>query len=235
MLLAFLAGVVSILSPCVLPLVPIVLSTAMAEHRLAPLALAAGVALSFTAIGLFVATLGFSIGLDLEVFRSVAAMLLIGAGAVLMVPQLQLRLATAAGPVGNWTEQRLGGFSTTGLFGQFAVGVLLGAVWSPCVGPTLGAATVLAAQGDNLGLVTATMLAFGIGTTVPLLALGALSREALVRWRGRMLQAGTGAKVALGVILVLAGMLTLTGLDRPIQTALEEMVPDWLLSLTTQF
>ena len=167
MLLAFLAGVVSILSPCVLPLVPIVLSTAMAEHRLAPLALAAGVALSFTAIGLFVATLGFSIGLDLEVFRSVAAMLLIGAGAVLMVPQLQLRLATAAGPVGNWTEQRLGNFSTTGLFGQFAVGVLLGAVWSPCVGPTLAQPRCWPPKSDNLGLVTATMLAFGDRNDVP--------------------------------------------------------------------
>lgn len=67
MLLSFFAGVLSILSPCVLPLVPVVLTGAIAEHRLAPLALAAGVALSFTAIGLFVATIGFSIGLDMAI------------------------------------------------------------------------------------------------------------------------------------------------------------------------
>ena len=61
-------------------------------------------------------------------------------GLVLIVPAAQTRLAVAAGPVSNWTESRFGGFSTAGLLGQFGVGVLLGAVWSPCVGPTLGAA-----------------------------------------------------------------------------------------------
>ena len=86
MLFAFFAGVLSILSPCVLPLVPVVLAGAVAEHRLAPLGLAAGVAISFTAIGLFVATIGFSIGLDMSMFRSAAAVLLIALGAVLMVP-----------------------------------------------------------------------------------------------------------------------------------------------------
>jgi cytochrome c-type biogenesis protein len=101
MLLAFLAGVLSTLSPCILPLLPIVLSTAMSEHRFAPAALAAGVAISFTAVGFFVATVGFSMGLDMGVFRSVAATLIIMLGGVLMLPRLQLWLATASGPVGN--------------------------------------------------------------------------------------------------------------------------------------
>jgi len=114
MLLAFLTGILSILSPCVLPLVPVVLTGAVAEHRLAPLALAAGVALSFTAIGLFVATVGFSIGLDLAVFRTGAALLLIVVGAVLLVPRLQIGFATAAGPVSNWTQNHFSGLSTSG-------------------------------------------------------------------------------------------------------------------------
>ena len=80
MLLALLAGVLSILSPCVLPLVPVILAGAVAEHRVAPLGLAAGVALSFTAIGLFVAMIGFSIGLDMSMFRTAAAVLLILVG-----------------------------------------------------------------------------------------------------------------------------------------------------------
>jgi cytochrome c-type biogenesis protein len=154
--LATLAGILSTLSPCVLPLIPIVLGTASSEHRYGPVALAGGLALSFTAIGLFAATIGFAIGLDAGVFRAVAALLLIGIGVVLVLPRLQAGLALAAGPAGNWTEQRLGGFSTAGLPGQFAVGLLLGAVWSPCVGPTLGAASVLAAQGEDLGTVAAT-------------------------------------------------------------------------------
>src|SRR4051812_1051234 len=104
MLLALLAGVLSILSPCVLPLLPVVLTGAVAEHRLAPLALAAGVAVSFTSIGVFVATIGFSIGLDMTVFRMAAAVLLILVGAVLLVPRFQTQFATTAGPVSNWTQ-----------------------------------------------------------------------------------------------------------------------------------
>jgi cytochrome c-type biogenesis protein len=234
MLLALLAGILSILSPCVLPLVPVVLAGAVAQHRLAPLALAAGVALSFSAIGVFVATIGFSIGLDMSVFRSAAAVLLILLGAVLIVTRLQLQYATASGPVSNWTQARLGGFSTSGVSGQFGVGILLGAVWTPCVGPTLGAAVIMAGRGENLATVTLTMLAFGIGTSLPLLALATMSREALLRWRGRMLGVAGGLKMALGALLVLAGVLTLSRADRVIQTALERALPDWLVAVTTR-
>ena len=234
MLLAFIAGILSILSPCVLPLVPIVLAAAVTQHRLAPLALAAGVALSFTAIGLFVATIGFSIGLDMTVFRTAAAILLIVVGVVLLTPSLQLQFATAAGPVSNWTQTRFSGFSTSGISGQFGVGLLLGAIWTPCVGPTLGAASIMAARGENLGMVALTMLAFGIGTALPLLLLATLSREALMRWRGRMLNAAGVLKMALGALLIGAGIMSLTGFDRLVQTALLQAMPDWLLSLTTR-
>jgi cytochrome c biogenesis protein CcdA len=234
MVLAFLAGVLSILSPCVLPLVPVVLAGAVSEHRLAPLGLAAGVAISFTAIGLFVATIGFSIGLDLNAFRMAAAVLLIVVGIVLVIPRLQVGFATAAGPASGWVQERFGGFSTTGISGQFGVGLLLGAVWTPCVGPTLGAASVMASRGENLGQVALTMLAFGIGTAVPLLILAMLSREALMRWRGRMLGIAGSLKTVLGAPLILAGILTLSGLDRTIQTALEEMLPAWMIAMTTQ-
>lgn len=135
--LAFLAGSLSILSPCVLPLTPVVLGAAVAEHRLGPVALAAGLATSFTAIGLFVATIGYAIGLDGDIFRMIGAATLAAFGIILMLPNLQARLATAAGPLSNWSQQRLGGGPTTGLRGQFGVGLLLGTVWGPCVGPTL--------------------------------------------------------------------------------------------------
>jgi cytochrome c biogenesis protein CcdA len=234
MLLALLAGVLSILSPCVLPLLPVVLAGAVAEHQLAPLGLAAGVAVSFTAIGVFVATIGFSIGLDMTVFRSAAAVLLILLGAVLLVPRFQTQFATAAGPVSNWTQNRFGGASTSGISGQFGVGLLLGAVWTPCVGPTLGAASIMAARGENLGTVILTMLAFGIGTSLPLLALASMSREALLRWRSRMLSASSGVKMVLGALLVIAGVMTLSGFDRTIQIGLERALPDWLVAITTR-
>src|SRR6185295_6163712 len=169
--LAFIAGLLSILSPCVLPLLPVVLGTAVTRHRLGPAALAAGLGVS-----LFVATTGFSLGLDGDTFRLIGAILLIVVGAVLAVPRLQAMVAAAATPLANWAGQRFAGSHKTGLSGQFGVGALLGAVWAPCVGPTLGAASVLAAQGRDLLQVSLTMSAFAVGTALPLLALGLLSR-----------------------------------------------------------
>ena len=233
--LAFLAGVLSVLSPCVLPLLPIVLGTAQSEHRFGPAALAAGLAVSFTLIGLFVATIGFAIGLDTDVFRAISAMLLIAVGVVLLVPRLQEQVAVAAGPVGNWVDDRLGGFTATSLWGQFGLGLLLGAVWVPCVGPTLGAASILAAKGEDLGQVALTMLAFGIGAALPLMILGFVSREAMLRWRGRLAEAGKGGKMLLGVLLLAVGLLVATGADKRIEAFLVDVSPQWLTDLTTRY
>ena len=233
--LAFVAGVLSTLSPCVLPLLPIVLATAASEHRAGPAALAAGPAFSFVVVGLFVALIGFSIGLDTDVFRGVAAALLLSVGLVLIVPQLQTRFAIAAAPVSGWIEQRSAGFTMSGASGQFGVGLLLGALWSPCVGPTLGAASLLAAQGQDIARVAVTMLVFGLGAALPLLLLGLLSRETLRRWRDRMLSVGKGGKLALGVVLIATGVLVLTGLDKYLEAIVVDASPDWLTELTTRY
>jgi len=233
--LAFLAGILSTLSPCVLPLLPIVIAASATQHRWGPAALAAGLSLAFVAIGLFVAVAGFSIGLDQTVFRAVAATLLIAVGAVLLVPQLQLRLATAAGPVSGWAQSHIDGLNGGGVRGQFALGFLLGAVWTPCVGPTLGAASVLAARAENLAGVALTMAVFGIGAALPLVVIGMMSRATLVRWRSRMLAAGSGGKTIMGGILVLVGMLVLTGFDKRLEAALVDLSPAWLTELTTKF
>ena len=233
--LALLAGILSTLSPCVLPLLPVVLSSAAAEHRLAPVALATGLGLSFTIIGLFVATIGFAAGLDADLFRAAAAVLLIAVGIVLMVPVLQERFAVAVSPISGWLHGRFGGGASTGITGQFGLGVLLGAVWTPCVGPTLGAASLLASQGKQIGEVGLVMAVFGLGAALPLLALGLLSREAMMRWRMRAMGLGQGMRTALGLILVVVGAAILTGLDKTLEAALVSLSPAWLTKLTTTF
>ena len=230
---AFLAGVLSSLSPCVLPLLPIVFGAAISQHRFGPLALATGMALSFVIIGLFVATIGFSLGLTAGLFRTFAAVLLIVIGTILVVPQLQTQLAGMAGPISNWTQNRFGGFDSSGLGGQLALGLLLGAVWSPCVGPTLGAASVLASQGKDLVEVALTMGVFGLGAAVPLVVLGLLSRESMLGLRGTLMEAGSNGKLALGIVLIAAGLLITTGLDKILEAKLVAISPAWLTQLTT--
>jgi cytochrome c-type biogenesis protein len=235
LVLSFVAGVLSVLSPCVLPLLPIVLGAAAAKQKWGPVALAAGLSVSFVVIGLFVATIGFAIGLDADVFRYVAAVLILAVGVVLMVPRLQSAFALAGGPLANWAHGHLDDANSGSVAGQFAVGVLLGAVWSPCVGPTLGAASLLAAQGRDLGQVALTMLVFGLGAAVPLLALGIASREVMMRWRTRLAAAGPRLKMSFGAILVAVGLFALTGLDKRVETALVDASPQWLTDLTTRF
>ncbi len=233
--LAFLAGVLSTLSPCVLPLLPIILAAAASTHRLGPLALAVGVAVSFTVIGLFVATIGYSIGLDSGAFRLLGAFVLMAIGTILLVPRLQEEFAILASPVGNLAQNQFGSTERAGLSGQFALGLLLGLVWSPCVGPTLGAASVLASQGKDLGIVAAAMLAFGIGTAVPLLLLGLLSRETMMAWRGRLMDTGKSGKLVLGGILLSLGLVIATGFDKRLEATLVDLSPAWLTALTTQY
>jgi cytochrome c biogenesis protein CcdA len=232
---AFLAGLFSVLSPCVLPLLPVVCSVAVAEHKLGVAALTVGLALSFLTVGLFVATIGFSLGIDGEKFRMVVAILLMVVGGVLLVPFLQTQVALAAGPLSNWAGQHVGGLSARSLAGQFGVGLLLGVVWSPCVGPTLGAASVLAAQGRDLGHVALTMVMFAVGTACPLLLLGLLSREALLRWHGRLASTGKVGKMVLGLGLITTGALILSGLDKALEAVLVRILPQWLIELATGF
>ena len=181
------------------------------------------------------ATVGYSIGLDTELFRNVAAALMIAVGVILLVPRFQERLALAGAPLATWSDRHFGAARQGGLSGQISVGLLLGAVWSPCVGPTLGAASVLAAQGRDLGEVAATMLAFGLGASLQLAALGLLSREALLRWRTRLISGGAHARMLFAIVLVAIGVIVVTGLDKRIETLGVNESPHWLTDLTTRF
>ena len=234
-LFGFLAGIFSTLSPCVLPLLPLILGAAVAAHRFGMLALAAGMVLSFVSVGLFVATAGFSAGLTGDAFRWISAALLGVMGLVLLSTSLQQRFILAASGLGNAGHQWMARITPSGLTGQFLIGLILGAIWSPCVGPTLGAASLLASRGENLGSVAAVMLAFGVGAALPLVVVGSLSRGAMTRWRGHLLGVGSSGKYVLGAGALVISVLIMTGLDHAVESALARLSPAWLTDLTTRF
>ena len=105
----------------------------------------------------------------------------------------------------------------------------------PFVPPAAAAASLLAAKGTDLAAVAVVMLAFGLGASTPLLLVSAISRQALLRWRGRMAQAGQGGKLVLGGGAVAVSLLILTGLDRSVEAVLVNASPEWLTDLTTRF
>lgn len=231
--LAFGAGVLTVLSPCVLPILPVVFGAAASEHRLGPAALALGVATAFAGAGLLLATAGAAVGLDSETLKPVFAGLLLLFGAVLLLPALQHLAERLLAPIADWGARRSSGVAARGLGGQFGLGALMGLVWSPCVGPTLGAASVLASQGRSLGAVGAVMAAFGIGAALPLLAVGSVSRSALARFRGRLVAGGQWGRRLMGGGMVLVGILVVTGLDRRLESVLLDITPQAITTLTT--
>ncbi|MGV8841154.1 MAG: cytochrome c biogenesis CcdA family protein [Bauldia sp.] len=234
LVLAFAAGILSIFAPCVLPLLPIVLASAAGEHRLGPVALAGGIVTSFVVVGLTAASVGASIGLDAERLRLVGAVLFLLIGAFLLVPRLQAGLVTAAGPIVDWSQRRLGAGRWAGWQGQYGLGLVLGLIWTPCIGPTLATAMVLAAGGEDLAMSGLTMVAFGLGALLPLVALAFASRAVTARFRTRLAAFARRGRLVFGGLLIAMGILVLTGVDRRIEAFLLDLSPDWLVRVTTQ-
>ena len=227
--LAALAGVLSILSPCVWPLVPAVMSAAATGGRAGPWYLGAGLAVSFAMAGTLLSFLLLNLALDPQVLRPIAAALLALVGLVLVVPSVALQLS-------GWLSRATGGFDLAGYTatrpaGQFIVGALLWLVWLTCVGPTLGAAIALASLGQQMATAFVVMLAFGLGTASVLLLAGVASSRVLARWRPGMLSGAEQGKKVLGYTLLLLALLVFTGFDKVLESLALEILPAWAISL----
>ena len=229
---AYFAGTLTLINPCVLPLLPIIIAAAFQGSRLGPLMLAIGLTLSFAVIGVGVTAFGHLAGIDEGLINRVAAVVMVLFGVVLLVPRAQGVLARVASPLASRANVGIDRVQGAGAGGQLAVGVLLGAVWSPCVGPTLGGAIALAASGDNLGQAGITMFAFGIGVSTVLMALAYGSREILNARRERLMFWMPWAKPAMGAMLLVVGVSVFFHLDRVIESRLLDLMPYWLIDLS---
>jgi len=237
---AFVAGLLTLINPCVLPVLPIVLAASLQADRRGPLALAAGLSLSFVVVGLFVIVLGASIGIDQGMMTTVGAWLMIGFGLVLLIPRLNERFATATASFAGGADSRLHAMENagqsagqnTGLRGQFLGGVMLGAVWSPCIGPTLGGAISLASQGQNIAWAGAIMAAFALGVSTVMLALAFGTREIIVQRQAALRKLANKAKPIMGITFLLVGAGILLGLDHWLEGVLLDLLPVWLQDLS---
>jgi cytochrome c biogenesis protein CcdA len=233
LLSAYGAGLLTTVNPCVLPVLPIVVATAFSGGRFGPLALVLGLATGFATIGVTVAATGAFLGLTPEMLRIIAASLFIAAGLVFLVPRLADGFTALMQPLAARADavtQRANGAS---LFGQFGVGLLLGAVWSPCSGPALGAAIGLAATAEGLPQAALRMAVFGLGagTMLALIAYG--SRAAFTANRASLMRMASAIKPVAGALFVAIGLMTLTGYDKRLEAAVTGIMPMWLIDLTT--
>lgn len=237
LILAYFAGALTTLNPCVLPMIPFVLATALREGKWGPLALMAGMSVTFTVLGTLVAAVGPAIGLSTDTIRYAGALIMIALGLAMLVPQGQAAFATGLGPLADRASATLDRLALTGVRGQFVTGMLLGAVWSPCAGPSLFAAIGLAAQTGTLAQAALAMAVFSFGAATILLALAYGTREALGRRKTALMDFATSGrgKLVFALLFIAMGAMILFGLDKAIEAALVRAMPDWLVEFTTRF
>ena len=231
--LAFLAGALTILSPCVLPLAPIVVAGGRAVDPRGPLALAAGLASTFGIVGGALAGFGVEFGAADRV-RAFSALVMLAVGIGMIVPALRDGVERALGPLGRVSERVRAALPGAGLAGQAAMGVVLAFAWAPCAGPTLGAAFALAASGGSLPMAMATMSAFALGAAGALLAAGYGLGRLTARARKAAGWSMAIGRDAFGVALAAIGAVILAGFDHAIEAALVGAMPDWLIAFATR-
>jgi len=235
LIFGYLAGLLTLINPCVLPVLPIVLASALQAGKYGPLAVAAGMSISFVALGMLVATVGHSIGLTESVLSQAGAVLMMVFGLVLLIPQLNERFATATAGFSGSADEQINHLSTSSVNSQFLGGVLLGAVWSPCVGPTLGGAISLASQGESLLWVFAIMCSFALGVSSVILALGYGTREAIRSRQQQLRGLAEKAKPIMGVTFLLVGLMIFFKFHYVIEAWLVDVLPDWFQDLSTTY
>jgi len=231
----FAAGGLSILSPCVLPMAPVIMASAIQSHRLGPVALTGGLVFSFVATGTVVAAFGMSVGMDHETLRLVGGLLLIAAGVTLLTPPVQNRLALALSPITGRAAAVGARFESEGLMGQACIGLLVGVVWSPCAGPTLGSAIGMAVGSGSMPLAASIMTAFGVGAALPLLLIGYSSATLLKKKRALAFIIEKWGKRIMGGAILLLGALIVTHGDKTLEAAVTLSLPEWIIRLTTQY
>lgn len=230
--LSLAAGGLTTLSPCVFPLLPLVLGGVLKGSRLAPLAMGVGMTLSFATIGMLVGALGPALGIDGDTVRTTGAALLITFAVIMLAPALSERFSHWMTPIASAANSASRRLNSSSLFGALALGGVLGLVWSPCSGPLLGSALTLVASEGGVARGGLVLGVFGLGAAMPLVAVAYASRRGFVRVRDWMLPRIERVRQGFALLLALVGVAILTGSDKWIEALVLRMLPDAWVNIT---
>jgi cytochrome c-type biogenesis protein len=232
--LSLAAGGLTTLSPCVFPLLPLVLGGTLQGSRYAPLAMGAGMTLSFAMVGMLLGSLGPALGIDGDSVRVAGAVLLIAFAVVMLSPTLGARFTQWMTPIAataNRASARLDGGS---LFSALALGGVLGLVWSPCSGPLLGSALSLVASEGGVARGGVILGVFGLGAALPLVAVAYASRRGFARARDWLLPRLEHLRRGFALLLALVGIAILSGGDKWLEAQVLNVLPDTWVDLTVR-
>ena len=224
---AFLSGIVTILSPCILPVLPIVLSGSVGGKR-KPTGIVVGFIGSFSVFTLLLSTLVQVLQIPPGTLRLAAVAVITVFGLVLLFPFLQLQFEKIASRLIRQREQK----NRTGFAGGLAIGTSLGLIWTPCVGPIIASVISLAISQQVDGGAFAIILAYAAGTAIPMFAIMKGGRRLIQRFPGLTRNTGKIQR-GFGIVMIIAGLTIGFGLDRQLQTKILEIFPGYGSGLTS--
>jgi cytochrome c biogenesis protein CcdA len=232
----YTAGMLTALSPCVLPLLPIVVGGAMEKHRAAPLMMGLGMTAAFATGGWLMNVVGPMLGIDPEWVHLAAAYSLILFGLALWyepLTRLVYRMVQPLTITADLMAERIG--QDRSPIASFFFGGLLGLAWSPCAGPMLVSSLALVATGKDAGFGALLLGLFGLGAATPLVLAAYASRAGFTRLQNWALGHSAGLRHGFGLLAIVSGIFIATGIDKLIATQVLGMLPDSWLELITRY
>jgi len=213
LLFALLEGLGLILSPCILPILPIVLASSLDGGKRRPLGIITGFIVAFSGFALLSRQILGWLHIDSQIVRDTALILLIIFGLTMMSRKVSDKLLSATQGLANFGQNITTRWSqTNGYMGGVAIGTLIGAIWTPCAGPIMAAAIVQIIQARNNFEATLTVIMFALGAGLPMLLVALMGRTLLSRMT--FLKTNSYAvRKGLGIIIILTAILIYKGAD----------------------
>src|SRR3990172_8582158 len=216
--IVFIAGVVTIMKPCCLPLVPVIFSGS-GGHRFRPLAIVTGLTISFTTMGVLVSAFGATFAEYTSYLRNIAILFIISMGLVLFDEDVNMEFMKISGSITQNLRQIgfLNRFSSRmpegSLTGGFFLGMSLGVLWIPCVGPILGAVLALVASIGNITYGAWMLFVYSVGMSLPMLSIAYYGKKVTNRYKWFMRNGEVLKKLA-GLVLIIVGVMLLFNIDK---------------------
>ncbi len=229
--LSLAAGSLTTLSPCVFPLLPLVLGGALQGNRFAPVAMGLGMTVSFAGVGMALGALGPALGIDADSVRTAGAAMLIAFALVMLVPALGERFTRWMLPIASTAGAASARLDGGSMRGALALGGVLGLVWSPCSGPLLGSALTLVASEGGVARGGIVLGIFGLGAAAPLVAVAYASRSGFLRVRDWVLARIERVRHGFALLLGAVGVAILTGGDKWLEAQVLQWLPDAWVNL----
>lgn len=234
---SFVAGLLTTLSPCVLPILPFVMGSALKKNKKAPLYMVIGLATSFVIVGFSISRFGTLLGLDNEEIRQGSAIALVITSFFFLSKKFQSSISeklTTFANIGSDTTYKLN-LDESSNWDSLLLGGLLGIIWSPCAGPTLGVAVSLASQQGPIEEALKIMIVYAIGASLPMLLISYGFRSFFQKHQSKISNFSENSKMFFGFILFLTGAFIFFGLDKSVEAFLLKNLPNFWVDLITKY